>query len=130
MEKIRSQQGNEVHKAHELPGIVPVETNEQDDILAADSINNEEDDAGVCADIVKQVPQVDVQMLDLYDQMSFADIDGGVWKQGWNIKYDPIKYNQHHQLIVFVVPHSHNDPGWIKTFEEYYNAGKKAFNVY
>jgi len=64
---------------------------------------------GQCQDVVQDVPNVEVQMLELYDRMSFKDIDGGVWKQGWNIKYDPLKYNAHHKLKVFVVPHSHRE---------------------
>ena len=47
-------------------------------------------------------------------QLSFENPDGGAWKQGWDVppKAGPIQ--------IVVLPHSHCDPGWIKTFDEYF----------
>ncbi|KAH7688640.1 Alpha-mannosidase protein [Dioscorea alata] len=64
--------------------------------------------------------KVDITTKDLYDRIEFLDVDGGPWKQGWRVTYRGDEWNKE-KLKVFVVPHSHNDPGWKLTVNEYYD---------
>jgi alpha-mannosidase II len=64
-------------------------------------------------------------MLHAYESIPFDNQNGGVWKQGWDITYDLKKILEEKKLEVVVVPHSHNDPGWLDTFEGYYQSQTK-----
>ncbi|KAL3526463.1 hypothetical protein ACH5RR_011119 [Cinchona calisaya] len=63
---------------------------------------------------------VDLNTKDLYEKIQFLDEDGGAWKQGWKVTYKGNEWDNE-KLKIFVVPHSHNDPGWRLTVEEYYD---------
>eukprot|EP01046_Picozoa_sp_COSAG06_P017905 COSAG06_NODE_1231_length_10153_cov_60.823623_6_plen_209_part_00 len=45
----------------------------------------------------------------------------GSWTQGWDITVNNREFEQGDKLEIYVVPHSHNDPGWKETFEEWYH---------
>ncbi|CAF3772610.1 unnamed protein product [Rotaria sp. Silwood1] len=61
----------------------------------------------------------------LYDTLPFDDIDGGVWKQGFDLKYDSSQWTSNNKLKIILMPHSHCDPGWLHTFEGYFQHATK-----
>ena len=64
-----------------------------------------------------------IDMRQLSHTLPFDNPDGGVWKQGWDVA--PRVVDDANPLHIYVVPHSHCDPGWLKTFDEYFQLQTK-----
>ncbi|GJT43186.1 ribonuclease H-like domain-containing protein [Tanacetum coccineum] len=60
---------------------------------------------------------MDLSTKNLYDKIEFRDADSGPWTQGWRVGYKGDEWDGE-TLKVFVVPHSHNDPGWKLTIDD------------
>lgn len=121
--KIMSNMQNSIEKLKFQPGhkpIPPVKSQEDVTLVRRPEMQGGDVDDGCVFSGTASGKSANVKMLDMFDVMPFDNIDGGAWKQGWDVRYDDKQFDQE-PLSVFVVPHSHNDPGWIKTLDQYYN---------
>lgn len=91
-----------------INGLPAADPNFKNDFLEKEEVILEEKGSSndlTCSLNTDIVPNVDVQMLKAYREIPFDNVDGGVWKQGWNIEYNTADWNRHHKLKVFVIPH-------------------------
>eukprot|EP00039_Didymoeca_costata_P010793 m.146168 g.146168 ORF g.146168 m.146168 type:complete len:1199 (+) comp14965_c0_seq2:71-3667(+) len=78
----------------------------------------------VCTLASSEKSSAKITVEEMYERNPFNDPEGGAWKQGFEISYNPKEWDDS-PLRVWVVPHSHNDPGWIHTVDEYFNRQTK-----
>ncbi|XP_059140464.1 alpha-mannosidase 2x-like isoform X2 [Physella acuta] len=71
------------------------------------------------------VSTANINVHKMLEEIPFDNPDGGPWKQGWQVTYPPTKWTDQNVLKIILVPHTHCDPGWIKTFSDYYQTQTK-----
>lgn len=84
-----------------------------------------------CNFVTYSLNSADIETRKLYQTVNFNDPDRHDFRSRWNITLNDSLWKERRNLTVYVVPFSHNDPGWINTFEEYYklNARKILNNM-
>jgi alpha-mannosidase II len=66
-----------------------------------------------------------IDLDDWIEKLPFDNLEGGHWRQGWDIVYNDSQWSVEHPLTVHICMHSHNDPGWQATYEEYFKTKTK-----
>ena len=107
---------------HEIPKPFGKKSKKKDMFAAVSGISK----SSAVVDNVRPLKADDHEIIDMRimnAELPFANDNGGAWTQGWDVQ--PIELTNTKPLKIFVVPHSHCDPGWIKTFDEYFQSQTK-----
>ncbi|KAK0067830.1 alpha-mannosidase 2x [Biomphalaria pfeifferi] len=110
----------------ESPTQKPVPVVRQEETYAVSALSQVQPSVENCQWIRSATSNADINIHKVYSELPFDNPDGGPWKQGWEVTYPPGQWNKDNKLKIILVPHTHCDPGWIKTFDDYYRSQVKS----